>query len=289
MHTPTTVHPAAVDPEVPGGVYLCQVNGQVSCGACCGLYNVADPSREGLQRQLERRTRAFGALPRTVAAMDGFARATAAGECQERPFPDFHHCPFIGLIGPDRSRVGCLLHPLGEGNAGIDLRGLSDYGGLACRTYFCPATHQLPGRHKQVLRLIFEDWHLYGMVVTEAQLVGAMFHWIERRLGYPLEPPLVTAHPQAPARLRDLLALKRQWPFRPPDHDTPCHYFFTDPPHVRPPIDYRRLGAAPSPLDVMLRELVSHFGTQTDLQRAEQLLENRLVAAAHAMTQPLKH
>ncbi|MCG6973724.1 MAG: hypothetical protein LJE66_11325 [Desulfobacterales bacterium] len=36
-----------------GGIYLCQVNDNVSCGACCGLYNVADPSEQNLTHILD--------------------------------------------------------------------------------------------------------------------------------------------------------------------------------------------------------------------------------------------
>lgn len=34
-----------MDKTAPGGVYLCRVNENLSCGACCGLYNVPDLSR----------------------------------------------------------------------------------------------------------------------------------------------------------------------------------------------------------------------------------------------------
>ncbi|MCJ8501687.1 hypothetical protein [Desulfatitalea alkaliphila] len=268
---------------VPGGVYLCQVNETVSCGACCGLYNVADPSRANLNRLLTRRTETFATLPRTVAAMDDFSHRVQDRECDKRPFPDFHHCPFIGLIGPRRSRVGCLLHPLAEGNNGIDWRGLSFYGGLACHSYFCPATRTLPARYKQLLRLVAQDWYLYGMVVTEADLVAAMLQWIEQRTGTLLEPSRAMGRPEARRRLTELLDLKLDWPFRPSGHDTPCHNFFSDPPHRRPSIDYRGLGVAPSPLDTMLRELVCAFDTPADLRHAELLLQDRLTAAARAL------
>jgi hypothetical protein len=58
-----------------------------------------------------------------------------------QPFPEFHHCPYVGLIGNELSRVGCLLHPMAEGNTGVDFRGLSYYGGMACRIYFCPVNN----------------------------------------------------------------------------------------------------------------------------------------------------
>jgi hypothetical protein len=53
-----------MDNSVPGGVYLCQINERVSCGACCGLYNVADVSSEELTEILIRRTEAFERISR---------------------------------------------------------------------------------------------------------------------------------------------------------------------------------------------------------------------------------
>lgn len=271
------------DDTVPGGVYLCQVNDRVSCGACCGLYNVAEVSRAHLAAVLRQRTQRFASLPRTAAAIDAFAQWTHAQESQKRPFPDFHHCPFIGLIGPNASRVGCLLHPLAEGNQGVDFRGLSYYGGLSCRTYFCPAAKSLPARYKRILRTVLDDWYLYGLVVTETALIVAQFQWLEKRLGRVLDATLFINHPHARQQLVDLLALKISWPFRPHAAPTTCHYFFTDPPHIRPQIDYGRLGAVPSPMHPMLRELVSAFGSTADLHTAEQLLETKLEKTARAL------
>jgi hypothetical protein len=202
------------DDTVPGGVYLCQVNDCVSCGACCGLYNVAEVSRTHLVALLRQRAQRFAALPRTAAAIDAFAQWTQAQESQKRPFPDFHHCPYIGLIGPNASRVGCLLHPLAENNQGVDFRGLSYYGGLACRTYFCPATKSLPARYKRILRTVLDDWYLYGLVVTETALIAAQFQWLEKRLGHELDAALFINHTKCasatrrPAGAQDQLAVQ---------------------------------------------------------------------------------
>ena len=125
-------------PSAPGGVYLCQVNQQVSCGACCGLYNVAEVSRDALESMLTDRTRNFARVPREADAIVAFGRQVLKKLRGRAPFPDFHHCPFVGLVGQSFARVGCLLHPLAAGNDGVDYRGLSYYGGMACRVYFCP-------------------------------------------------------------------------------------------------------------------------------------------------------
>lgn len=137
--------------EIPGGVYLCQVNDHISCGACCGLYNLADTSKSALQKMLSRRTAAFAHVGRSIGALTDFAEKQVI-QLEKGPFPEFHHCPYVGLIGPQQTRIGCLLHPLADGNNGIDFRGLSYYGGMACRIYFCPSCHRLAADEKLIIR-----------------------------------------------------------------------------------------------------------------------------------------
>jgi hypothetical protein len=275
-----------LDTGAPGGIYLCQVDECVSCGACCGLYNVADTSRDHMTAMLAERTDQFAAVPRTTDAIDAFADRIQTTQYSQRPFEHFHHCPFTGLIGPQRSRVGCLLHPMADGNQGVDFRGLSYYGGLACRTYFCPATHHLPVRYKQILRSILREWYLYGLIVTERTLVAALFERIEILLDQPLDLSMLRRNPTAVQRLTELLQLKTQWPYRPRAHDTLCHFFFSYPPYARPAIDYRQLGTEISPYDTILVELVSEFASLEDLRCAETLVETRIQAAAAAVSMP---
>jgi hypothetical protein len=71
-------HP--MDHKVPGQTYLCQVDETISCGACCGLYNVPDLDRQNLSALLEQRTARFAVTPRTPAAIDAFALESADAE-----------------------------------------------------------------------------------------------------------------------------------------------------------------------------------------------------------------
>ncbi len=274
----------AMDARVPGGVYLCQVNACISCGACCGLYNVADPSRENLNAMLTRRSERFAHAQRTVESIEAFARETERLEPQQRPFAKLHHCPFIGLIGEAPGRVGCLLHPLADGNGGVDFRGLSYYGGLACSTYFCMTTKDLAPRWKHILRKVLDHWYLFGLVVTEIELLTAIFEHLESRLGRPLDATEITESATADS-LRKLLTLKSRWPFRPPSHFTACHYLFKDDAYPKPVIPYDQLGAAPSLYDRILREMPSAFKDSRELGRAEALIECHLAAAVKAMTE----
>ena len=272
-----------VDAGVPGGVYLCQVSDTVSCGACCGLYNVNVPGRTALSRLLKHRTDIFRTFGRAPADLDAFVAKVQAVESQERPFDDFHHCPFLGLVGDGQRRVGCLLHPLGHGNGGVDLRGISYYGGMACRVFFCRTVHSLEKRYKQILRVVMDDWYGFGLVVTETDFLGACMDLVETRWGAPLDPAFFNHNDAAREAMRKLLVLKMDWPFRPPHHDTPCHYLFDDNRHPRPAIDYAVMGVQPSLLDAILFQLVSAFEDATQLRRAEAMVWERIDEVVHTL------
>jgi hypothetical protein len=276
-------HAAAVDADIPGGVYLCQVAENVSCGACCGLYNLADCSRENLVNLLRSRTLRFVGVKRTADAIEGFGYECIQLEPQQRPFEGFHHCPFLGWIGSETGRVGCLLHPLADGNHGIDYRGLSYYGGLACRTYFCPTTHELSPRYKHLVRTAADDWYLYGLVITETKLLSAFLQQIESRWGEPLDAEMFAQAPAARHALLDLFSLKTEWPFRPAQWNTPCHYFFNENPLPKPAVNYAQLGVPPSRLDPILRELTSDFASPDLMHRAEQIVELSLDTVLQAL------
>ncbi len=260
---------------VPGGVYLCQVDQSTSCGACCGLYNIADISRQALETLLTQRTTAFTSVPRQIDALDRFARKELESLKQPQPFKHFHHCPFVGFIGSARRRVGCLLHPLADGNFGVDYRGLSYYGGMACRDYFCPTTRTLNPEIKKMLRNLDIDWYAYGLIVTEAQLHRALFEQIESQLTK--EANLSRLNQSRPLEpwLKKILMLKLIWPFRPPEKSL-CHYLFDNDTFKRPEIDYQRIGARPSRYNAILRELDSQFETKEDLIAAEAFLQQIL-------------
>ena len=216
--------------------YLCQVGSSVSCGACCGLYNVADASRQSLKRLLAARTSRFADVERSIAGIMAFKREIEASESQERPLPDFHHCPFLGLVGPRQETVGCMLHPLEPLNKGMDFRSLSHYGGMACHIYFCPATRLLPTRCKQIVRTVISDWYLYGLLVTEHRLLQAILAEIEHRLNRQVLRDDVVHNPQAREALYNLFLLRVSWPFRQPGRIRLVNYFFNDHRHPRPVI-----------------------------------------------------
>ncbi len=262
------------DRQTPGGVYLCQISETVSCGACCGLYNLADASRDHLHAMLTWRTETFVSVPREIDAIVGFGQQALDREPEEAPYPDFHHCPYIGLIGPERTRVGCLLHPLADGNSGVDYRGISYYGGMACRTYFCPACRRLPKRYKEIVRYVSTDWYDYGLLVTESRLLSALFQEAEQRIGRPLQLSAVHGEPERVAAVRSLLRLKMDWPFRFRPEKL-VHYFFEDGQYIRP-LRYAGGGFPPTPYHTLFTELESTFPSHQSWQAAHRQMDRRL-------------
>ncbi|UCF94183.1 MAG: hypothetical protein JSW39_08500 [Desulfobacterales bacterium] len=272
-----------INGEVPGGVYLCQIRENISCGACCGLYNVADASQEALVSMLTCRTETFARVSRTMDAILAFRQEIEDREVQTRPYPQFHHCPYIGWVGQKRSRVGCLLHPLAQGNHGVDFRGLSYYGGMACRVYFCPAYHRLPAVPKEIIREVSTDWYRYGLIITETAMLTAFFEELERRLGRKLSRDDIVANEKAAEVLTQFLDLKLNWPFRPRPIVGWANYFFEDRLYVNPPINYESLGHPASKYDILLRELNSSIDSVATLHKAERVLERILGRLTEAL------
>jgi hypothetical protein len=269
--------------SIPGKIYLCQVSHSVSCGACCGLYNVTPISHESLLYRLEIRTRHFQRTPRTADAILNFGRWVETTEDQHRPYPEFHHCPYIGLVGPDHTRVGCLLHPQEPVNEGLDFRGLSYYGGMACREYFCPAHRELCAAYKEILRRSADNWFAYGLLITESALVNALFRETERRLGFGLQAEHFQRRTSGVQLVNAMAAFKLHWPFRSAERPSACHYFFNDGLYAMPP---SRLGPTvrPGPYEEILRSLDTDPRSQQQRKSAEDMVDDFIARIASLAT-----
>ena len=269
---------------VPGGVYLCQVDDGLSCGACCGLYNLQEADEDRLQQMLQQRTEAFARTSRQIEALSDFGRKITQDLGDRSPIPGFHHCPFLGLIGEDRTRVGCLLHPLGQGNDGVDFRGLSHYGGMACRVYFCPSHETLAPAWKKVVQKTAGDWYLYGLVITEDELLAGFFGAIEEAIGRPLREEDMAEDPVCASALRKFYRLKCNWPHRPRQIAGPVNYFFNDRQRTRPAVVYPPSCSRPSPYDAIFRALGSAFHTEDSLREAEQQIRGPMSCIADRLS-----
>lgn len=264
------------------GIYLCQVSATLSCGACCGLYNLPDLSREKLEELLSRRSEDFASVARNEEAIFAYQRRNRGPHRLSRPFAQFHHCPFLGFIGDEKRRVGCLLHPNAPGNNSVDYRSLSWYGEFACRTYFCPSYRRLSEVHKAIL-LEIDDWYVFGLIVTEYSLVTDYFRELESRLGRPVQQDDYTRNNPAARSLMAFAQLKSSWPYRRHSGLGPCNFFFENGLYPRPTV-FRANDTIPlSKYELILRELDTGLSSVKQLEAAEQLLDDLFFMAEQAL------
>ena len=254
--------------------YLCQVSETVSCGACCGVYNLPDLSRSRLENLLGKRTEDFSFVPRTEDGIIQFHRKNRGPHRLSRPFPELYHCSFLGLIGARRSRVGCLLHPSLPDNNNVDFRSLSWYGEKACRGYFCPTTSKLPAVYQSILIQTLDNWYDYGLIVTEYALVTAYFKEVESRIGRKVALSDFTQNVEAMDALKKFTTLKSTWPYRRANSSGPCNFFFENGLYPRPDVYRAKPDIRLSNYEDILRNLDSGFSSENELVAAEQLLEN---------------
>jgi len=256
-------------------VRLCQ-RGDASCGACCGLYNRRDLSRDALRAELSRRTAALRGVPRAPEAF----RAAAAGLDEPAPlFPSVRVCPLLGFLDEASSRVGCLAHPAATG--GVDLRDCGAYDRTTCDTFMCPSHAWLTEEEAALAEAAAGDFHLYGLVVTDVPFLRATLGAIAARVGARVELRHL-AHAPFRAALRHLLALKEDLApgseglfgaFAPgPDGDpVPRH------------IDYAALGRAASAYDAILTCVGADPRSGNDLDALEGEVRRRLDACVERL------
>ncbi len=265
-------------------IHLCQPDGCKSCGACCGLYNYADSSKESLVKRLRRRSSLFREKVERQEDLPAYAQEVLSSEDQTKRYEVIYCCEYLGFIDEHERRVGCLLHPVQNG--GRDMRDVSFYGRELCDGHFCPSYHYISRDEKTALLHILDDWYLYGLCVTDIDLVKEYFRLISEAVS---EMP----HPGrfAEGGLRQIAArffsLKLSWPFRSPDVNRFGKYYFDGSQYMINHIDYHSLGCERSRFDRIFLSLSSDFKTSEEIRHAERLVQSHIDDFAAAYAAPL--
>jgi hypothetical protein len=256
---------------------LCQ-RGEASCGACCGVYNRADPSRAAVAELLDRRTAALASVPRTPEAF----RAAAARLREEEAaplFPSVRVCPLLGWLDAERTRAGCLAHPLATG--GADLRDCGAYDAGICASFFCPSHAWLSEDEAAlVAQACAGDAYLYGLVVTDVPFLRAALAGVAALTGARVARRHLDGGRFLGA-LRRLLALKEELA---PGSEGLFGAFRAgaDGEPVPRAIDYGALGREASPHDAILTCVGADPRSGNDLDALEAEVRARLEACADA-------
>jgi hypothetical protein len=188
-------------------------------------------------------------------------------------------CPLLGWLDPERTRVGCLAHPLVTG--GPDLRDQGVYDVSICESFLCPSHSWLSEEEAEMVDLACADAHLYGLVVTDVPFVRAVLDAVGRMVGARVERRHLD-DPGVRGALRSLLALKEELEpgseglfgaFRPGADGEP----------VPRRIDYGAIEREASPWDAILLCVGADPRSGNDLDRLEGEVRRRLEVAARAL------
>lgn len=254
-------------------IHLCQPDDGKSCGACCGLYNYADNTKDALVKRLKKRTKLFRQTVRGRDDLATFSKMIKEAEDQTKLYEVIYCCEYLGFLDDDEKRVGCLLHPLQNG--GIDMRDISFYGKELCDGHFCPSYHYLSRKEKLSLINIIDDWYLYGFCVTDIDLVKEYFQAICEGVGETPSPDKFKGGPLRDIALR-FFSFKISWPFRSPATNRFGKYYFDGSQYMIKYIDYESLGCDESRFDRIFVSLTSEFKDVSELRRAEKMIQENI-------------
>ena len=161
------------------------------------------------------------------------------------------------------------MHPLQ--NNGDDLRGVSFYGRELCDGHFCPSYHYISREEKLALLHILDDWYLYGLCLTDIDLVKEYFRLVSDRV---YEVPAPDRFRSGPLRVaaRRFFDFKLNWPFRSSAVNRMGKYYFDGSQYMINHINYEKLGVERSAFDRIFLSLSSEFTCSGDLAEAELLI-----------------
>lgn len=267
-------------------IHLCQPDASKSCGACCGLYNYADSTRESLTRRLRKRTEYFSETVQEPEDIVTFSRMVTMQEEQSKLYEVIYCCEYLGFLDGEERRVGCLLHPLQRD--GVDLREMSFYGKELCDGHLCPSYHYLSRMEKQALIHIIDDWYLYGLCVTDIDLVKSYFRIISEALGEMPHPEKWNDDILREIALR-FFSLKVSWPYRSPATNRFGKYYFDGSQYMIKYIDYASLGCEKSRFDAIFLSLSSEFRNRDEVREGENLIQANIDEFVSAYVQALPH
>jgi len=257
--------------------HLCQPDTKKSCAACCGLYNYRDSSRAGLERLLRRHASCLRPpRPLDAAALRSYARKFRPRENgRAKLFPTVYNCEFAGFLDRSERTVGCLLHPSQHKGQEDDWRRLSFHGATLCADHFCLSYSYLTCQEQETVIRGVDDWYLYGLVITDIDLVKTYCRHLNDRLGHAFAAHLV-GHPVLKEVVHQFFALKVNWPFRTADPDRFGKYRFSGESYQEAYIDYESLGLRGSPYDAIFRSLGSEFAAEGEVRDADRLIGSHL-------------
>jgi hypothetical protein len=228
-----------------------------------------DSSRSSLEQRLSARTKRFKEMVKNPGDVKNYAKKTFDVEDFAKRYEVIYCCEYLGFLDAEEKKVGCLLHP--QQNSDIDLRTCSFYGQEICAGHICPSHHFIPQTQSQILIKIIGDWYLYGLCLTDIDLVKTYFRLLADRVGEELKPGVFNKESLKNIAV-EFFNWKITWPFRSSETNRLGKYYFDGSQYMISYIDYTKFGKEVSVLDPIFLSLSSSFQNAAQIEAAESLV-----------------
>jgi len=253
-----------------GLISLCHPDDTKSCGACCGLYNWIDHGRAQVTDLVNRRTDIFRSGMAEGKDLLVVKAELLAASSRESLFEVIHNCPFVGFVDQACRQTGCMIHPVHHD--GRELRDVSLYGAQLCHGHECPSHQVLTRVERQLVIDTLDDWYLYGLVITDIDLIREFTTLVSNRLGEEIRPEYLRDR-----RVRDAAAsffrLKETWPYRSRERRFGKYSFSLAEYHIEREVAEGELDLPESPFRKILISLATRFEGEADQKRGIEIIE----------------
>ncbi len=254
-------------------IHLCQPDNKKSCAACCGLYNFKLNDRQHTIERLRRNTLIFFQnsqedITKVIKHHSSLYRAKDNGA--EKCFQTLFNCEFVGFIDGSERRVGCLLHP--QLNNGADFRVHSFYGDRLCEEHYCLSYYYLSLQEQLLVINVVKDWYLYGLTITDIDLVKATYQVLSDKLGEGLNIDLISRSQELSSLLLRFFEFKLDWPFKALGDNRFGKYIFDSDGYREISINYKKFHRNRSPFHAFFKAYSSEFKNGFEIDEAEKLL-----------------
>jgi hypothetical protein len=265
-------------------INLCQPDTKKSCGACCGLYNRQDHSKPAIESILNLQTGLFLSL-KDYNDLDNFKNLVNEKISNTKLFETIYNCEFLGFVDREKKKAGCMLHP--EVTGRHDLRNHCFYGSKICADHFCPGYSCLRTSEQKAVISSVDDWYLYGLIITDIDLVKEFFKLSENIMGESIKEERLN-RPAVIKTLTDFFSLKTDWKFKSGSNRL-GKYYFTEAEYNIARIEYKKnWGTEPSIYDRIFVSLESEFNSKADLQEAESIIGQKIENFINAYEDEIK-
>jgi len=226
------------------------------------------------------RTELFHALKPENDELEEFRGIIAERDSRSKLLEEIYTCEFLGFIDDDERKVGCLVHPLI--NDGADLRDHAYYGAETCGAHRCTAYNYLTEAEAAPVIAALDDWYLYGLCITDIDLVKGFYEAVSRLRYETIRPELIAEKAELLDIFRRYLLLKENWPYR-RGTGRFGQYIFEAGGYKLGEIDWPALGIDPPPEARVLRSLGSEFIDAREAQEALDILRGIVKDMAEAI------